>query len=67
MAYGVARHDPVIYVPNGIGLLLGIAQGILVCIYPKRSGNSSAESQSQVGLLNELLLENTPEAETLMQ
>lgn len=58
MAYGIARGDPIIYVPNGIGLLLGIAQGILVCIYPKRRIASSVVSES--GLLDELLFEDTP-------
>ena len=35
--YGlVAKNDPVIYGPNAIGLLFGILQGILCCIYPAR-------------------------------
>jgi hypothetical protein len=35
--YGfVARHDIVIYGPNAVGLLFGIIQGILCCIYPNR-------------------------------
>lgn len=33
--YGyVARHDVVIYGPNAVGLLFGIIQGVLCCIYP---------------------------------
>lgn len=35
--YGyVARNDPVIYGPNAIGLLFGLIQGILCCMYPER-------------------------------
>ena len=36
MSYGVARNDVIIYGPNGIGLLLGLCQVALCCIYPKR-------------------------------
>ena len=33
--YGfVARNDPIIYGPNAIGLVFGLIQGILCCIYP---------------------------------
>lgn len=32
--YGVAIWDPVIIVPNGIGLTLGVIQGFLRCVYP---------------------------------
>ncbi len=35
--YGfVARNDPVIYGPNAIGLLFGLIQGVLCCMYPGR-------------------------------
>jgi solute carrier family 50 protein (sugar transporter) len=33
--YG-ARHDTVIYGPNAVGLLFGIIQGVLCCIYPAK-------------------------------
>jgi solute carrier family 50 protein (sugar transporter) len=33
-SYGIARHDPVIYVPNSIGLSLGLIQCALCLIYP---------------------------------
>jgi uncharacterized protein with PQ loop repeat len=36
LLYGIAQLDPVIYAPNAIGLLLGIAQGILCVMYPRR-------------------------------
>jgi uncharacterized protein with PQ loop repeat len=36
IAYGVARHDPVIVVPNSIGLMLGLVQGILKFLYPSK-------------------------------
>ena len=37
LAYSVARRDPVIMVPNGLGLMLGIVQGLLSLWFP-RSG-----------------------------
>lgn len=37
MSYGLARMDIIIYGPNGVGLLLGIGQVVLCCIYPARS------------------------------
>lgn len=36
MSYGLARDDVIIYGPNGVGLVLGIGQVALCCIYPKR-------------------------------
>jgi lipid-A-disaccharide synthase-like uncharacterized protein len=29
LAYGVARKDPIIVIPNAIGLLFGLMQGLL--------------------------------------
>jgi solute carrier family 50 protein (sugar transporter) len=37
LAYGVARKDPIILIPNALGLLLGLMQGLLCLLYP-RSG-----------------------------
>ena len=35
--YGfVARNDPIIYGPNAIGLVFGLIQGVLCCIYPRQ-------------------------------
>lgn len=34
-AYGIATRNVVIYGPNGIGLLLGLIQAALCCVYPK--------------------------------
>jgi solute carrier family 50 protein (sugar transporter) len=36
LGYGFARGDLVVIVPNGIGLLLGIAQGGLCLFYPRK-------------------------------
>lgn len=36
-AYGIAINNPVIYWPNGIGLILGLSQATLCCVYPKNS------------------------------
>jgi solute carrier family 50 protein (sugar transporter) len=33
--YGFARHDFVIMVPNGLGLSLGLVQGLLCFLYPR--------------------------------
>lgn len=41
IAYGCARLDPVIVVPNAIGLLLGLAQGALCVVYPRQSSSSA--------------------------
>ena len=55
MAYGFAKRDPVIFVPNAVGLLLGIAQGVLVCAYPRRHsmGSDIDGDGSSVGLIDE--------------
>mmetsp|Transcript_1490 Transcript_1490/g.1986 ORF Transcript_1490/g.1986 Transcript_1490/m.1986 type:complete len:170 (-) Transcript_1490:152-661(-) len=37
LLYGFAQNDYIIYAPNGIGLFLGILQGVLVFLYPRRS------------------------------
>jgi solute carrier family 50 protein (sugar transporter) len=34
-AYGLAVLDPIVYVPNGLGTLLGVVQIILVVLYPR--------------------------------
>lgn len=38
-AYGLARHDPVIILPNVIGLTLGIVQGFLWLAFPTNPSN----------------------------
>jgi hypothetical protein len=40
LLYGIAQLDPVIYAPNAIGLLLGITQGILCLMYPRKKVSS---------------------------
>lgn len=35
LAYGVARKDPIILIPNALGLLLGLMQGLLVLLFPR--------------------------------
>jgi solute carrier family 50 protein (sugar transporter) len=46
--YGLAINDIVIYGPNSIGLLLGIIQAILCCMYPKISTNQIISSTTGV-------------------
>jgi hypothetical protein len=53
MAYGLARMDPIIYVPNGVGLVLGIAQGLLVCAYPRQRSDDISTDEANVGLVDE--------------
>mmetsp|Transcript_35561 Transcript_35561/g.36068 ORF Transcript_35561/g.36068 Transcript_35561/m.36068 type:complete len:277 (+) Transcript_35561:183-1013(+) len=36
-AYGMARSDIVIWGPNSIGMLLGLTQALLCCLFPKNS------------------------------
>jgi len=35
ISYGFARNDAIIYGPNGVGFLLGLAQCALLVVYPK--------------------------------
>ena len=45
LLYGLARKDGIIYGPNSIGLLLGIAQCMLCYMYPKRLASNTKLSQ----------------------
>lgn len=47
IAYGLARHDFVIVLPNAAGLSLGLAQGLLSFIYPRRLQGDQHELLSQ--------------------
>ncbi|XP_043699491.1 bidirectional sugar transporter SWEET2a-like [Telopea speciosissima] len=42
-AYGMFKCDPFIYVPNGIGSILGVVQLVLYCYYSKTSREDSRE------------------------
>jgi solute carrier family 50 protein (sugar transporter) len=46
LAYGVAREDPIILMPNAIGLLLGLMQGLLCMLYP-RSGLQEGSDEEE--------------------
>jgi hypothetical protein len=54
ISYGLAKNDIIIYGPNGIGLLLGIAQGILCLIYPSSSSSSSKKRNEEEEVTLEL-------------
>ncbi|KAK2642645.1 hypothetical protein Ddye_024408 [Dipteronia dyeriana] len=41
--YGMLKDDPFIYVPNGIGTILGIVQLMLYSYYSSKSGGGSRE------------------------
>jgi solute carrier family 50 protein (sugar transporter) len=34
LLYGMIQLDPIIFLPNGVGLLLGMSQGFLCLLYP---------------------------------
>lgn len=59
IAYGCARLDPVIILPNVIGLLLGIAQGALCVMYSRQS--SSHGARLSLHELEEDIPTNNPE------
>jgi solute carrier family 50 protein (sugar transporter) len=44
-AYGLAILDPFIYVPNGLGAVLGTVQILLCVIFPRRKKVSSKEEE----------------------
>jgi hypothetical protein len=41
-AYGLAVQDPFIWVPNGLGAILGVIQFCLCVLFPRRSGTSTS-------------------------
>lgn len=41
---GFVRNDPMIFVPNGLGLTLGMIQGVLCLLYPLGENGGSRES-----------------------
>jgi solute carrier family 50 protein (sugar transporter) len=53
-AYGLAILDPFIYVPNGLGAVLGAVQILLCVIFPRRKKPSSKEEQEEVDDVDEL-------------
>lgn len=55
IGYGIARRDLVIILPNGTGLLLGIAQGILCLLYPRQPQQGIAARLSLQELESDLL------------
>jgi solute carrier family 50 (sugar transporter) len=47
-AYGIAVQDVVVYGPNGLGLLLGLLQALLCCVYPKSHSRSDDTGNNQI-------------------
>ncbi|CAN6553290.1 unnamed protein product [Malus baccata var. baccata] len=43
-AYGVFKKDPFLYIPNGIGTILGLVQLVLYSYYINVSGDASSEA-----------------------
>ncbi|KAI4358063.1 hypothetical protein L6164_001969 [Bauhinia variegata] len=48
--YGALKDDPFIYVPNGIGIVLGLVQLLVYCYYS--SANTSREDSRREALLD---------------
>jgi hypothetical protein len=44
---GLARHDPVIYGPNIIGLVLGMLQAFLTCWYPQQEQTMASNGNTE--------------------
>lgn len=44
--YGVAKMDFIIIVPNALGLLLGLAQGAVCLMYPRREENGGDDVEA---------------------
>jgi hypothetical protein len=53
IAYGYAQHDFIILVPNAIGLCLGLVQGVLCLLYPRKSMNNMSIVDTQPLLQDE--------------
>ena len=56
VVYGLAKRDPVIMVPNGIGGLLGVVTGLLCCIYPRDSNTNTGTIADDTDTLEESLV-----------
>ena len=39
--YGIAQNDAIIIIPNALGLLLGMTQGGVCMVYPRRGGGNT--------------------------
>mmetsp|Transcript_9491 Transcript_9491/g.18553 ORF Transcript_9491/g.18553 Transcript_9491/m.18553 type:complete len:302 (-) Transcript_9491:2971-3876(-) len=64
MLYGLARKDVIIYGPNSMGLLLGMAQCTLCYMYPKRLKSNTNSSQEQESVEFETLPAYTDNTDT---
>jgi hypothetical protein len=47
-AYGIAVQDPFIYVPNGMGAVLGGVQAVLLLLFPRKSSGSGDVDEAAV-------------------
>jgi solute carrier family 50 protein (sugar transporter) len=67
-AYGLAILDPFIYVPNGLGAVLGAVQILLCVIFPRRKKPTSKEEEDDVDELAEATtkVENSSTMELLL-
>jgi solute carrier family 50 protein (sugar transporter) len=43
IAYGIAKKDLIIIIPNGLGFLLSAAQGMVCLVYPRTTGENDEE------------------------
>lgn len=56
LVYGFARRDLIIMIPNGLGLLLGLSQGVLSLLYPRTGRNHEDELDNEEASRNSLIV-----------
>ena len=49
LAYGLAIHDYFIWVPNGVGALVGLFLLALILVYPRKGGGKRSPAASEAG------------------
>jgi solute carrier family 50 protein (sugar transporter) len=55
-AYGIAVLDAFIYVPNGIGALLGVVQIVLIVLFPRKHHTEELQNDNQHDSVNHIMM-----------
>lgn len=63
-AYGIAVMDPFIYVPNGIGSLLGVVQMVMVVLFPRKAAKDDTQNDTVELSANEKTTEQLGEVKS---
>ena len=66
-AYGIARSDPFIYVPNFLGVVLGVIQILLTAVFPNRNGREQSETIVEKKTSNEVDEKDEIQSESSVQ